>query len=154
MSQTRSLESLAASTLTTFEGINQRVFAGDPAANPRLKVEVVQAAVVADTPTLILITPWTLNGMAFPPDERFPTTLKVGGKEYPVFEHSLEELGPYHSVNLMGDVSTLKSPESARALARSLSEPFAKAVADARGRQTVPDPDRRNLLLGRVSSEH
>lgn len=151
MSNDQPLHALAAATLTTFEGIHRDVFLGDPAAHPRLKVEVVEAALVEDTPTLILITPWTLNGMAFPPDEEFPGTLKVGGKEYPVFAHSLDELGPYQSVNLMPNVSSLSSPESARSLARSLAEPFRAAVARARQKRSVPDPDRRNLLLGRVT---
>ncbi len=153
MSNDRNLDALAAATRTTFEEIHRRVFLGDPAANPHLKVEGVETALVEDTPTLILITPWTLNGMAFPPDELFPATLTVGAKEYPVFAHSLEGLGSYHSVNLMGDVSPLQSPESARALARSLRQPFAEAVGAARRKRSVPDPARRNLLLGRVSSE-
>lgn len=149
----RNLEELAAATQATFSAIHRRVFLGDPAANPRLEVEVMEAALVEDTPTLILITPWTLNGMMFPPDGQFPGVLKIGGKEYPVFSHSLDELGPYASVNLMPDVSSLVSPESARALARSLGAPLRTAVASARQQQTVTDPSRRGLLLGRVSGD-
>jgi hypothetical protein len=153
MSGDRNLDALVASVQTAFEAIHQRVFRGDPAANPRLKVEVVEPAFVEDVPTLILITPWTLNGMAFPPDGMFPEALQVGGKQYPVYPHCLDELGPYQSVNLLSDVHELQSPGSARAVARSLGEPFREAVASACRERTVPDPGRRDLLRGRIGGE-
>lgn len=101
---------------------------------------------VGDTPTLVLVTPWTLNGLAFPPDERFPDSLTIGKRSYTVFQNDIEALGAYFSVNLMGDVSTLKSPEAARVVAGQLGDPFRRAVAKAREELAVPDEARRQLF--------
>ena len=122
------------------------MFAGDPAANTRLKVEVLGEATAGDTPTLVLVTPWTLNGLAFPPDDRFPDSLTIGKRSYPVFHNEIDALGSYYSVNLMGDVSMLKSPESARAVGSQLGAPFRVAVEKAREALAVPDEARRELF--------
>ncbi len=126
------LDALARRTQTVFEAVHQRVFLGDPVANPRLAVEVLGAATAHDTPVLVLITPWTLNGLAFPPDGELPATLEVIGRPRQVFSAELEGVGPFRSVNLVSDVSRLARPEEARKLARSFAEPFRAAVERAR----------------------
>jgi hypothetical protein len=143
---TDALGELADRVVAEFDGIHQRVFRGDPVANPRLKVEVIEPAMAEDTPTLVLITPWTLNGMAFPPDEEFPESLRFGDRAWPVFRHELEALGVYRSVGLVSHMSCLDSPSQARELAGAMAGPFRAAVARARRDVLVPDPGRRKLL--------
>lgn len=142
----RDVAQLVEKTRACFEGVYERAFRGDPAANPRLKVEVVEASRVDDVITMVLITPWTLNGMIFLPDERFANKLTVGVNTLRVFSHELDELGPYRSVNLISDVSGLPSPEEARKAARTLAGPFRDAVANARSETTVADPSRRQMF--------
>jgi hypothetical protein len=129
-----------------FERVDREVFVGDPAANPALKVEVVESSEVSGMPTLVLITPWTLNGMLFGAPDDFPVSLKVAGKRFPVFAHTLEELGPYHAINLVPDVSGLASQDAARKVAHSYAEPFRAAVLRALEETEVEAPDRRELL--------
>ena len=137
---------IADRTHTYFERINREVFAGDPAANPALRVEVVEPSEVNGIAILVLITPWTLNGMVFGHPESFPTSLTVAGKDFPVFANTLEELGAYRSINLVSDVSGLADQEAARKAARVYSEPFRTAVLRALGGTQVEAPDRRELL--------
>lgn len=141
----------AAAVLTAFTEIHDRVFRGDPAANPRLRVEVVGAAMAADTPVLVLVTPWTINGLAFPPDGVFPDRLDLAGKAYPVWAHELDGVGPYRMVGLLGSVSCLQSPSEARELAQAMAEPLRRAVEAVRtGPEpddgAVPNPSRRRFL--------
>jgi hypothetical protein len=144
----REVERLARRVQDHFEEVDRTVFRGDPVANPRLKVEVVDPEVVEDTATLVLITPWTLNGVAFPPDGVFPESLTVGKRRHPVFRNELEGIGPYCSVNLVGDVSRLQSPDAARQAARTLGEAFRRAVALTREEGAVDDRSRRDLFKG------
>ena len=95
------LADLAARVLAHFEGVHADVFRGDPAANPRLKVEVLDPEMAGDTPTLVLITPWTLNGMAFPPDgargdEEIRTQINADHTEADI-DHVLALLAAYRS---------------------------------------------------------
>lgn len=143
---TDDLAALAEGVEAVFADIHRRVFLGDPVANPRLRVEVVDPVMVADTPTLVLITPWTLNGLAFPPDGAFPETLRVGGRQLPVFANDIAGMAPYHSVNLASDVLAVDGPASARALADTLGGPFRDAVARVRRPRLVADPSRRSFL--------
>lgn len=140
------VQHLADRVLAHFQRVHEEVFRGDPAANPRLKVEVLDPEMAGDTPTLVLITPWTLNGMAFPPDERFPDSLDINTRKYPVFRNDLEGIGPYCSVNLVADVSNLKSPDAARGVGRPLGEAFRMAVESSRERGTVEDESKRGLF--------
>ncbi len=140
------LAAVASRTAAVFDEIHQRVFLGDPAANPRLKVEVIDASMVEDTPTIVLVTPWTLNGLTFPPDGSLGEELVIAGRRVPVFANDLPELGHYLSVNLAPDVSGLASPKAARELAASLVGPFHQAVAAARRPQELANPSRRRLL--------
>lgn len=132
------LDLLRSTVESVFEGIHRRVFLGDPAANPRLRVEVVGASTVEDTPTVVLVTPWTLNGLAFPPDGVLAASLHLGSRDVPVFPNDLPELGPYQSVNLVADVSWLQSPAAARTLALSLQPEFEAAVGAARRAALAP----------------
>lgn len=142
---------LAEAVLAAFTEIHDRVFRGDPAANPRLRVEVVGTAMAGDTPVLVLVTPWTINGLAFPPDGVFPDRLDLNGKTYPVWAHDVDGVGPYRMVGLLGSVSCLQSPSEARELAEAMAEPFRRAVEATRpGRAAdeagVPNASRRRFL--------
>jgi hypothetical protein len=139
-------EELVRRTLRRFTRVHDEVFRGDPAANDAIEVEVTGSALAEDTPVLILITPWTLNGLAFPPDDRFPSSLIVNKQRYPVFAHELDDLGRYQSVNLVPDVSDLTSQEDARRIASELAAPFHEAVSRLRQAAEVPNPSRRGIL--------
>lgn len=124
----RDLDELAAAVLAAFTRVHREVFIGDPAANPRLPVDVLEPLVVEGMPTMVLLTPWTLNGLFFPVDGVAPEQLTVAGRPRPVFAAELDHVGPYYSVNLVPDVSGLPSPERGRALARACAAPFQEAV--------------------------
>lgn len=141
----------ASAVLAAFTEIHEQVFRGDPVANPRLRVEVVGAAMAGDTPVLVLVAPWTINGLAFPPDGAFPDRLELAGKTYPVWAHELGGVGRYRMVGLLSSVSCFQSPAEARELAEAMAEPFRRAVEAARpepstGDGDVPNPGRRRLL--------
>lgn len=142
---------LARATETAFEAVHDRAFRGDPAANPRLTVEVLEAARVGDAATLVLIAPWTLNGLVFLEDVRFPDTLAIGPRTVPVFTNELPGIGTYRSVNLIPDVSGFSSPGEARRSARMLAGLFRDAVARARAETSVADPARREIFRRLVS---
>ena len=140
------LRQLAATTRAAYEEIHQTSFLGNPACNPNLIVEVVGSAMVGETPILILVTPWTLDGLMFPPEGQAIPQLVVGQRRFPVFENTVESLGTFSSVSLVPDVSGLADPEAARHAAMALVEPFREAVARAIQKQSVTDPDRRDLF--------
>ena len=142
------LPELARRVQQVFEEIHREVFAGDPVANPRLRVEVRDAVTVADTLTLVLLTPWTINGLIFPPDDALPASLRVGGRDLPVFAHELDDVGPYRSVNLVSQPTTCRDQEHARELVAPLAAAFREAVARAREAEEVVDPGRRRFLTG------
>jgi len=129
---------------TAFEAVHRRSFTGDPAANPRLRVEVLCPAVVAGFPTAVLVTPWALNGIILPASaddasgaavalwqNGFPAELEVAGQGRTVFLGELPEIGPYRSVGLVPDVSRLTRPEQARTLGTSFAAPFQQALESA-----------------------
>ena len=126
------LPQLAASIQQAFQAIHERAFRGDPAANPHLRVQVVAAVMAHDTPAAVLLTPWTCNGLAFPPDATFPAQVEIGGKHWTARTTGLPELGQFWSVNLIPDVSRLTSQDTAAALARGWAKPWADAVTRAR----------------------
>jgi hypothetical protein len=136
-------------TLDYFQRVHREVFAGDPASNPRLTVQVVDPAEVEGVHTLVLICPWTVNGMFFPhADQYLPEVLEIGGRQHPVFGNEIEDLGRYGSVNLVADVSC----HTMSGIAASL-EPVLPWFHDAVRRFYTPveiaNPDRRALLFGR-----
>jgi [NiFe]-hydrogenase assembly, chaperone, HybE len=132
------LDDLVHRAREAFRGVQERVFAGDPAANPHLVVEATAAAVVAGVPTLVLIAPWTLNGLIFPPDGVGPAYLMVAGSRRQAFRGDVAPLGVYWSVNLVPDVSRLASHRQASTLANSFAVPFRDAVRT--WRSTPPNP--------------
>jgi hypothetical protein len=122
----------AATIRRVFEEIHRATFLLDPTTNPRLGIEVIDAGVAFDTPTFVLITPWTLSGLAFPPDERFPESLEINGKVHRAYPIEVPALGRHRSVNLVSDMSDLRSFGQAREVARCLAPLFRAAVAKAR----------------------
>ena len=140
------LQKLAVTTRAAFEEIHRKSFLGDPACNPKLIVEVVGPATVGETPTLILVTPWSLKGLMFPPEGHTISELVVGKRPFPVFENTVEGLGTHSGVNLVPDVRGFADREAARHAAGALAEPFREAVARALEEQSVADPERRDLF--------
>lgn len=128
----RGLDDIAVNVRLAFERVHREQFLGDPVANPRLAVEVIDPAVVEDTPTVVLLTPWTVNGLAFPPDATFPGSLEIAGRRRPVFRIEMAELGAFWSVNLPLEAASLRSMAQARTLARSWVAPFRDAVGAVR----------------------
>ena len=115
-----------------FEGIHRATFVLDPTTNPHLGIEVVDAGVALDTPTFVVVTPWTLNGLAFPPDDRFPDSLEIRGKAHRAYPIEIPALGRHRSVDLVADVSELPSLGQARKIAQTTAPIFRAAVAKAR----------------------
>lgn len=135
-----------------FQAVYDDVFADDPATNPSLRVEVIGDATAFDTPIVVLIAPWTLCGIALPPDGRLPSTLRVGHKHYPVLANEVEQIGRYQSVILVPNVSAYTSQKEAQEAARPLAEAFRAAVKKARQEMAeVRDRDLRALFTtGRI----
>jgi [NiFe]-hydrogenase assembly, chaperone, HybE len=127
-----SLDDVAAAVRQAFERVHREQFHGDRAANPRLIVDVIDAAIVGDTPAVVLITPWTVNGLAFPPDDRFPDVLDIAARRRPVFRVRMPELGAFRSVNLPLEAASLPGMDQARTLAHSWAVHFHDAVRTAR----------------------
>ncbi len=126
------LERLVGRARDVFEDVESRAFDVDRTINPELRVEVVEAAMAGDTPTLLLITPWTVFGLAFPPDGRLPDRLAIGGELHRVHGGAIEGIGLFRSVSLVPDVWHVPSPAHARKVARILGPAFREAVAKAR----------------------
>jgi hypothetical protein len=82
--------------LAAFRDVHLTAFAGDPAANPALEVAVTDLLAAGDTPTVVLLTPWTLNGLAFPPDGRLPARCEIAGASRLLFRNHLAGLGEYY----------------------------------------------------------
>jgi [NiFe]-hydrogenase assembly, chaperone, HybE len=125
-------DDVAAGVRVAFGRVHREQFLGDPAANPQLSVDVIDAALAEDTPTVVLITPWTINGLAFPPDERFPDALDIAGRHRPVFRVEMPEVGAFCSINLPLQTASLRSMDQARTLAHSWAGHFQSAVRAAR----------------------
>lgn len=95
-------------------------------------VEVIDAGVAYDTPTFVLITPLTIDGLAFPPDHEFPGGLQIDGEIRLVYSVRTSDLGPYRSVNLAPVGSHFPSPAHALKTAERLAPEFCRAVRGAR----------------------
>jgi hypothetical protein len=100
--------------------------------NARLRVDVVDTGIAEDARTLIVVLPWAIEGVIFVPDERFPSSLVIGGRRHRVLHHELPELGSLRTVELVPDVTPLPSPRHARKIACLLAPLFRDAVAQAR----------------------
>jgi hypothetical protein len=140
------LHQLAAATRAEFESIDHSSLPGNPEHNPKLVVEASGAAMVGDTPTLILITPWSIYGMMFLGEGPAIQELVVGKRCFPGSESRRDNLGRYSSVNLVPDVTGFADREEARHAATALAEPFREAVARALREQSVANPERRDLF--------
>jgi [NiFe]-hydrogenase assembly, chaperone, HybE len=127
-----SLDDVTAGVRKAFEQVHREQFLGDRAANPRLTVEVIDAAIVDNTPTVVLITPWTINGLAFPPDDEFPEVLDIAARRRPVFRVEMPGLGAFRSVNLPVEAASLSGMDQARTLSHSWAAHFHDAVRAAR----------------------
>jgi hypothetical protein len=125
------LDLLAIRATAAYTQVHRAAFTRDPSANPRLSVEVVEAVRVQDTPTLVLVTPWSLFGLVFPAGPGFPARLTIAGEERPLFPIDLPPLEPCRSVTLVGQVWDLRDQRRARRLARSWGVPFRAAVRAA-----------------------
>ena len=134
------LRDLTARAERAFRGVQERVFADDPAVNAQLEVEAIEAAFVGPVPTLVLITPWTLNGLLVPPDGAGPTEVLVAGDLRRAFRGDVPPLGVYWAVNLVPDVSRLASPRQARTLANSFAGPFREGVRAWLASASPPQP--------------
>ncbi|WIY00498.1 [NiFe]-hydrogenase assembly chaperone HybE [Amycolatopsis mongoliensis] len=126
------LDGLTDQVRRAFDRISREKFRGDPVANPRLTVDVLGAAVVAGVPTMVVLTPWTITGLAFPPDDVFPSVLEIAGRPRPVYRLEVAGLGTVRSVTLPTETAALRGMAQARDLARSWVEPFRLAVRAAR----------------------
>jgi [NiFe]-hydrogenase assembly, chaperone, HybE len=124
-------DQLVADVRAAFERVHREVFLGDPVANARLTVDVVDVAVVHDAPTLVLVTPWTVNGLVFTPDDDFPETLEIAERRRPVFRVEMTGLPAFRSVNLPVETAALHSMAQARTLARSWVPPLHQAIRTA-----------------------
>jgi [NiFe]-hydrogenase assembly, chaperone, HybE len=157
------LDEIVGNARQAFELVHRKHFLGDPVANSRLVVDVLDPAVVIDTPTALLLTPWTINGLAFPPDDEFPEVLEIAGRRRMVFRVEMAELGPFRSVNLPLEAGSLRSMAQARGLTRSWTGHFQEAVRGARAPQVhqLPsepghpaDPERLPRPAGPARSAH
>jgi hypothetical protein len=97
-----------------------------------ISVDVFDAGIAIDTPTYILITPWTINGLAFPPDDDFPSALEIDGRVRIVHAVDDSDLGPHCAVNLVPLGAHFPSPVHARKVARDFAPKFRRAVEEAR----------------------
>lgn len=142
-----SFDDLVQSVDGYFQRVEREVFEGDPAANPNLTVEVMGADVALDTPVMIVITPWTVMGMAFPPDGRLPTELRIDHRHYPVLANEVDAIGRYHSILLIPDVSDYRDQAAVRSDAEALLPGLLNAVERWRNERVgVADSDRRALV--------
>lgn len=142
-----SLAALAQSVTSYFERVAREVFEGDPASNPNLTVEVLGATYAMDTPVMLVITPWTVMGMAFPPDGHLPAGLRIDHRHYPVIANEVDTIGRYHSVLLIPDVSDYRDQAPARDDALALLPGLRKAIERCRNEKVgVADMERRALV--------
>lgn len=131
------LDELAAAVRAAFGRVHRDVFLGDSVANARLTVDVVDAAVVAGVSCVVLVTPWTVNGLIFSEGD-FPDWLDLARRRHRVFRVTMAGLAPFGSVNLPVATAALHDMAQARALARSWIAPLHEAIRAAR---TAPAAD-------------
>jgi hypothetical protein len=115
-----------------FAAIHGPAFDGETELSTGIDVEVFAGGTAVDTPTYILLTPWTINGLAFPPDDDFPSGLALDGRIKVVYAIEDSPLGPYRAVNLAPLGSHFPSPAHARKVAHDYAPMFRRAVEEAR----------------------
>lgn len=122
----------AATIRRVFEEIHRATFVLDPDGDTRPGIDVIDAGLAGDTPTFVLTTPWTVSGLAFPPDEHFPETLEIEGRQCRAYPIEVPALGWHRSVNLLADAAALPTLAQARMFAQTLAPLFRAAVARTR----------------------
>jgi hypothetical protein len=120
-----------------FSRIHGPAFDADTELSTGIEVDVIDAGIALDTPTFILLTPWTINGLAFPPDQSFPVAIEVDGATRPVYSIEHSPLGPYRAVNLAPVGSHFPSAVHARHFAERAVPRFRRAVAEARALRSI-----------------
>lgn len=123
---------LAHRAQATFALLGPAVFPMHGRRNWRLDVEVVDTGLAGDALTLIVVLPWGFEGLIFAADDRFPTSLVLGGCRLRVIHHELPDLGRFRTVELVENVTPLASPRHARKVAWLIAPSFRDAVARAR----------------------
>ncbi len=129
-----------------FSNLHRDVFAGDPATNPNLHVEVVEAQAIAGGVVLVVIAPWTISGILFLEDAMLTDTIVIGGRRLPILVNEVPSLGRYWSVVVVRDVGSLTSQDQAREMVAAAMPPFLAAVAEARENAAIVDPSRRAVF--------
>lgn len=133
---------LAAAVLEEFRDIHDRVFLGDPAANPNLEVEVLGATSVGATAAMVLITPWTCNGLVFPADRTFPEKVSVGDAVVASRPIDLAgSIGRFWSANLIANVSRFSDQSAARRAAAAWVPRWVQAVESFCPPLAVSEPE-------------
>jgi hypothetical protein len=120
-----------------FAKIHGPAFDADTELSTGIEVDVIDAGIALDTPTFILLTPWTINGLAFPPDRSFPVGIEIDGATHPVNAIERSKLGPYRAVNLAPLGSHFPSAAHARHFAERAAPRFRRVVAEARALRTI-----------------
>lgn len=129
-----------------FSDLDRDVFAGDPAANPNLRVEVVEAQPIAGGVVLVVIAPWTISGILFLEDTTFSDTIVIDGRRLPVLVNEVPSLGRYWSVALVREVGSLTSQDQARDKVAAVMASFLAAVAEVTASAGIEDPSRRDIF--------
>ncbi len=129
-----------------FSDLERDVFAGDPATNPNLHVEVIEAQPIAGGVVLVVIAPWTISGILFLEDETFSDTIIIDGRRLPVLVNEVPSLGRYWSVVVVREVGSLTSQDEAREIVAAVMVPFLEAVAEATANAGIEDQSRRDLF--------
>lgn len=124
--------SLASRVLVYFRRVDQLVFADGPTSNPSLVVEVIGPVMALDTCVMILVTPWTIAGLVFPPDDWRPSHLEVGDLLCSTRVNHVDGIGHYLWVPMGSDVFSYPTQESCRAEATKLLGQLTPAVEKAR----------------------
>ena len=125
-------EARAEQIRSVFARIHGPAFDADTELSTGIEVDVIDAGIALDTPTFILLTPWTINGLAFPPDHSFPVAIEIDRATHPVYSISHSKLGPYRAVNLAPLGSHFPSAVHAHHFAEVAAPKFRRAVAEAR----------------------
>ena len=107
---------------SSFELILQTRFAGDPAANMNVDIEVFEVGEI-ETPTgtqnaFVVVAPWTMNGLLVPGDGLPPQVL-ITEKARAVFNVELPGVGAVAQVNIVPDVSKYTAHSQAHTIAES-----------------------------------
>jgi len=129
-----------------FIGLGADVFAGDPAANPALDVEVIAERSIGEGVGVVLVAPWTITGMFFSEADAFPEKLDVAGHPLRILENELPSLGRYRAVTLVRDIDAITSQEDAHASVAPFVEPFFAALTRIVEDGVPEDPSRRELF--------